>query len=294
MHADRLKTYYFPDLGVRAAWVRLEYAHERLHALSHAPRPAQDWLTQCACAAALFTSGIKLKGRLSIQLQSAGPLKQLFAECTDLGYVRGIARSELNAAFPVEFSVACARGSLAITIEPDQGERYQGIVGLAPEGLAATFEQYFKSSEQLPTRLVLASAENHSTGLMLQRLAQEGGAQVLLDLDGWNRIERLIDTLNSHELSAVDEDTLMRRLFHGENLQQLNEQTLTHHCPCSRERVGAMLHSIGHNEAIAAADALGFASIQCEFCNADYRFDRVDIEKLFHPAALVGASALSH
>ncbi len=298
MHADRLKTYYFPDLGVRVAWVRLEHAHERLHALSHAPKPAQDWLTQCACAAALFTSGIKLKGKLSIQLQSGGPLKQLFAECTDLGYVRGIARcaadvTAASAEFPAEFSVACARGSLAITIEPNQGERYQGIVGLAPEGIAATFEQYFNSSEQLPTRMVLSSAENHSTGLMLQRVAQEGGAQAPLDNDGWNRTERLMDTLKPAELSAVDEDTLMRRLFHGENLVQLNEQTLTHHCPCSRERVAAMLHSIGHDEAIAAADAHGFASIQCEFCNADYRFDRVDIEKLFHPAVVVGTSVVN-
>ncbi len=293
MHADRLISYYFPELGVRAAWARLEHADERLHALSQAPKPAQDWLTQCVCAAALFTSGIKLNGKLSIQLRSHGALRQIFAECSDLGYVRGIARTDTGALapFPSEFSIACARGSAAITIEPENGERYQGIVALAAEGIAATFEEYFNSSEQLPTRIVLANGTHNTTGFLVQRVAQVGGDKTPLDSDGWARIENLLQTLKAEELVAINEETLMHRLFHEETYAQTKEQTLTHHCPCSRERVAAMLQSIGHDEAIAAANESGFAQIQCEFCNADYRFDRVDIEELFHLASVAPGTA---
>ncbi len=292
MPSDRLISYYFPELGVRAAWARLEDADARLHVLSHAPKAAQDWLTQCVCATALFTSGIKLNGKLSIQLRSQGALRQIFAECNHLGFLRGIARtdSETPAPFPAEFSIACARGSAAITIEPENGERYQGIIALA-DSVAATFEEYFNSSEQLPTRIVLANGMGNTTGLLVQRIAQLGGDQTALDADGWNRLEKLLLTLTPEELGEIDEASLMHRLFHEETYVQTKLQTLTHHCPCSRERVAAMLQSIGHDEAIAAANDSGFAQIQCEFCNADYRFDRVDIETLFQLTAVAPSTS---
>lgn len=292
MPFDRLISYYFPELGVRAAWARLEYTHTRLHALSRAPELAQDWLTQCVCAAALFTSGIKLNGKLSIQLRSQGALRQIFAECSHSGYLRGIARtdSEAQTPFPTEFSAACVRGSAAITIEPENGERYQGIVALADD-IATTFEEYFNSSEQLPTRIVFANGTENTTGFLLQQIAQSGGVNTALDPDGWNRLEKLLLTLKPQELAEIDEESLMRRLFHEETYVQTKVQELTHHCPCSRERVAAMLQSIGHDEAIAAANESGFAEIQCEFCNANYQFDRVDIETLFQPAAVAAGSS---
>jgi molecular chaperone Hsp33 len=287
MPSDRLIRYYFPKLGVSAAWARLEQVHQRLHELTHAPRPAAQWLSQCACAAALLLSCIKLRGKLSIQVQSKSALKLLFAECTDQGYLRAIARANSDAEnFPDDFALASARGSMAITIEPDQGERYQGIVALMPEGLSASFEAYFAHSEQLPTQMRLASSENATSGLLVQRVAAVGGHDDSdIDPDGWNRITQLVQTLSDEELAALDEETLMHRLFHEETVLMLREQTLSHFCPCSRERVGAMLVSIGHDEALAAANAAGFASIVCEFCNVDYRFDLVDIERLFHLAA---------
>jgi molecular chaperone Hsp33 len=180
------------------------------------------------------------------------------------------------------FAQATQNGLFAINIEPSKGERYQGMVEIDPQGLARSFEHYFNRSEQLPSRLLLSSVAEHTTGLMLQRVAQDGGAAIN-DLDGWDRLNILFDTLQAGELSQVDEHLLMQRLFHQETLQYLGEQSLHHYCPCSRERVGAMLISIGQTEAMAATDeGGGFTSIQCEFCNQEYRFDRVDIAKLFH------------
>lgn len=289
MSTDRLLRFYFPKLGVRLAWTRLEAVHREFARLCHAPAPVSDWLSQCSCAAALMISGIKLDGKLSVQVQSQGAIRLLFAECTHDGQLRGIARAnDAATVVPAEFAAAFARGSLAITIEPEQGERYQGVVALDADGIAATFEGYFENSEQLPTRMRFASSSASTTGLIVQRIAQVGGStedQEPLDPDGWDRIQQLLNTLSAEELAEWDEQTLIHRLFHEETVLFLGPQSLQHYCPCSRERVSAMLLSIGHDEAIAAADASGFASIQCEFCNTEYRFDRVDIERLFHVTA---------
>ncbi len=43
-------------------------------------------------------------------------------------------------------------GYVVITITPSEGERYQGVVGLEGDTLAACLEDYFMRSEQLPTR----------------------------------------------------------------------------------------------------------------------------------------------
>lgn len=288
MTSDRLLRFYFPKLGVRLAWARLEDVHQQFVQRCHAPAPVPDWLSQCSVAAALMISGIKLDGKLSVQVQSRGVVSLLFAECTHAGLLRGIARTkESTNQLITSFASAFTQGSLAITIEPDQGERYQGVVALDSDGLAATFEGYFENSEQLPTRMQFASNARSTTGLIAQRIAQFGGVDEAeaLDPDGWERIQQLLNTLSQAELAELDDQTLIHRLFHEETVLFLGAQPLNHFCPCSRERVGAMLQSIGHDEALAAADESGFASIQCEFCNTDYRFDRVDIERLFHITA---------
>jgi molecular chaperone Hsp33 len=290
---DRLLRYYFPALGVRAAWVRLESAHQKLHALSSAPLLVRHWLSELAAASALLQSGISLDGKLSVQLQTENAMRLLFAECSSSGYLRGIARvaDSIDASSISSFRQATQNGLFAINIEPNKGERYQGMVEIDAQGLARSFEHYFNRSEQLPSRILLSSVSDHTTGFMLQRVAQDGGAAIT-DQDGWDRLNILFDTLQAEELSLVDEHVLMQRLFHQEALQYLGEQSLHHYCPCSRERVGAMLVSIGQTEAMAATvEGGGFASIQCEFCNQEYRFDRVDIAKLFHDAGPVADSS---
>ena len=55
----------------------------------------------------------------------------------------------------------------------------------------------------------------------------------------------------------------------------LGRKPLRFACSCSRERVEAMLVSLGQDEAEAAADAAGGeANIRCEFCGQSYRFDK--------------------
>jgi molecular chaperone Hsp33 len=305
MH-DTLTRYYFPKLGIRAALVNLKQAQAQLIARNQGlPAPVQRWLREFSAANALMLSGIKLDGRIVLQLQapgtSPGALKLLFTDCTHQGHLRGIGRmapsteqsSQDQPDFSADTSFASATlgGYLAITIEPNVGfgERSQGVVPLDPDGVAATLTHYFEQSEQLPTQFFLASDADGAAGLMVQSVAAAGGLSAdipELDVDGWSRICQLASTVKPEELLKLPAEELMFRLFSGEEVRDLGSHSIRFHCSCSRERVQGVLMSIGRDEALMAAQDAGFAQIDCEFCGADYRFDRVEIDALFHAERL--------
>ena len=285
--SDLLVRFLLPEAGVRGAHVRLAGSWREI--LSHGrPRPAAARLLGEACvAAALFTGHVKIDGRLSIQLRSQSALRTLFAECTAAGTLRGIAQLAEDAAPPSRELRALGRDAvLAITIEnPPRGGRdpmrYQGLVGLDADSLGEAFEGYFRQSEQLPTRLLLACDGTRAAGLMLQKLPGDAG-----DQDGWSRACALFDTLGREELLALASTEVVHRLFHEESPQLLGEKPLAFACSCSRERVAAMLVSLGTGEAHAAVAAGdGAARIRCEFCGQEYCFNGDEITDLFRDAA---------
>ena len=244
-----------------------------------------------ACAAtALFTGHIKIDGRLSVQLRAPGPLRTLFAECTAAGTIRGIARFDGDgSAVSRDLRELGDEAMLAITIEnpsPNrEPNRYQGLVGLTSPSLSEAFEDYFRQSEQLPTRVLLAVDGDQAAGLMVQKLPGDTG-----DDDGWNRVGALFDTLTTDELLRWPTGTLLSRLFPEDAPEVLGERPLAFGCSCSQARVEAMLVSLGAEEARAAV-VDGEAKVVCEFCGTSYAFTAGEIDRLLEaPAADVEAA----
>lgn len=285
---DLLTRFLLPAAGVRGVHVRLRESWQTL--LSHADYPpaARELLGEASVAAALFTGHTKIDGgRLSIQLRSSSALRTLFAECTASGQIRGIAQlAEAAGDAPRDLRQLGEDALLAITIEnpgldPREPQRYQSLVSLDAGRLDEAFEDYFRQSEQLPTRLLLASDGTRAAGLLLQKLPGDAG-----DEDGWNRTGALFDTLPPAELLGTDGETLVHRLFHEETPELLGGKALHFGCSCSRARVEGMLQALGEDEARAAAEAAGAVEVRCEFCGQEYRFPEAELEALFQPAAL--------
>ena len=277
---DALTRFLLPAAGVRGVAVRLDETWRTVAGRADYPASARELLGEASAAAVLFTGHTKVDGRLSIQLRSQGSLRSLFAECTAAGTVRGIAQVAPHQDAPRDLRDLGNDALLAITIENpglDQREpqRYQSLVGLEASRLAEAFEDYFRQSEQLPTRLLLAADGDQACGLMLQKLPGDEG-----DDDGWNRAGALFDTLGEVELLATPVPDLLHRLFHEESLQILTQRPIRFGCSCSRERVESMLQSLGEEEATAAL-ADGVAEVRCEFCGQEYRFSPVQIAELF-------------
>ncbi|MGB3393438.1 MAG: Hsp33 family molecular chaperone HslO [Stenotrophomonas sp.] len=279
--SDLLVRFLLPEAGVRGAHVRLSGSWREI--LSHGNyRPAATRLLGEACvASALFTGHIKIDGRLSVQLRSNSTLRTLFAECTSAGTLRGIAQLEDGDDAPNDLAQLGDDALLAITIEnpgldPREPQRYQSLVALQGNGLDEAFEGYFRHSEQLPTRLLLAADGQHAAGLLLQKLPGDEG-----DDDGWIRAGALFDTLEHDELLTTDGPALLHRLFHQEHPQLMGEKPLRFGCSCSRERVAGMLQSLGEEEARAAAEPTGQVEVRCEFCGQQYRFPLAEFGVLF-------------
>ncbi len=284
---DALLRFLLPAAGVRGVAVRLDETWQAMASRTEYPQAIAELLGEAAAAAALFTGHAKVEGRLSVQLRAQGALRTLFAECTAAGTLRGIAQFDPDAPAPSRDLRALGEDTvLAITIEnPPLGGRdpvrYQGLVELASDNLGEAFEDYFRQSEQLPTRLLLACDGERAAGLMLQKLPGDEG-----DLDGWIRAGALFETLGREELLALSPADIVHRLFHEESPEAMGEKPLRFSCSCSQERVAAMMVSLGVEEAGAAVEAGGGeAQVRCEFCGQEYRFNQDQVDALFRTSA---------
>ena len=288
---DRLTRFLLPHAGVRGVRVHLTEAWQQVRANGPYPPAIEEMLGEACAAAALFTGHAKVEGRLSVQLRASGALRTLFAECTAAGTIRGIARfdADLAASMTRDLRDLGEGALLALTIEnPSRGRepmRYQGLVSLDSEALSGAFEAYFRQSEQLPTRVLLAVDGDQAAGLMVQKLPGDTG-----DDDGWNRVGALFDTLTTDELLRWPTGTLLSRLFPEDAPEVLGERPLAFGCSCSQARVEAMLVSLGAEEARAAV-VDGEANVVCEFCGTSYAFTAGEIDRLLEaPAADVEAA----
>jgi len=283
---DVLHRFLLERAGVRGVLVRLGPAWREVAARADYPPALRDLLGHTLAASALLTGNIKLDGALSIELKSRDALRLLFAECTDEGRLRGLAR--WDDPLPSTLALDALREAvMAITIgNVERGQRYQGLVALQSSDLAGALENYFVQSEQLPARILLAADGEHAVGLMLQKLPGEGGHDAVRDDDAWNRVAHLVATLGDAEMLATAPETLLYRLFHEESVRMFDPRPLAFGCTCSRQRVSVMLRSLGREEVEAALAAReGEIEVICEFCAQRYHFDRIDAEHLLSEGA---------
>lgn len=286
LDADLMHRFLLERAGVRGVLVRLGPAWREVAGRADYPPALHALLGEALAASAMLTGNIKLDGALSIELKSSGALRLLFTECNDQGQLRGLARWEDP--LPQTLALDALPGAImAITIgNVERGQRYQGLVDLKHAGLAGSLEDYFVQSEQLPARILLAADGQHAVGLMLQKIPDQGGSEVELDEDGWNRIVHLTATLGVEELLSTAPEQLIHRLYHEESARLSDPRPLAFGCSCSRERVSAMLRSLGREEVEAAlASRDGEIEVICEFCAQRYYFDRIDAEHLLGDSA---------
>ena len=290
---DFLHRFELERAGVRGVLVRLAESWRHVRERADYPPVLADLLGRTLAASALFTGNIKFDGALSIQIKQAGPVGLLFAECGSDGRLRGLARWSGEIADSSSLFDAQPAPLLAITIDNRaSGQRYQGLVPVEDTRLTALFEGYFERSEQLPTRVMLACGDGRCAGLMLQRLP--GHVHAEDDTDAWNRVGHLLASARERELLTLAPETLLYRLFHEEDVRLHAAKPLLFGCSCSRERVAGMLHSLGRAEAEAAVREDGVAEVTCEFCNTQYRFDRVDLEQVFRSGQDVPVAPTQH
>ncbi len=275
---DQFRKFLFENSQVRGAWVRLSDSYQEISGQADYPVPVQHLLGESLVASVLMSSTLKFSGTLSLQANGDGPVTTLMAECSHDRYVRGLARFEnVDADSGSGLNHLLGQGRMAITITPEQGQRYQGVVPREADTLKGVLEDYFERSEQIATRLFLFAGEDRCAGLLLQRLP--GATDD--DNDQWSRISHLAETITAPELLELDSEQVLHRLFHEEEVRLFDPEPVAFRCSCSRERTLAALESLGQDECYSILEEQGSIDMDCQFCHEHYQFRRTDIDQLF-------------
>ncbi|MGQ4879641.1 Hsp33 family molecular chaperone HslO [Billgrantia sp. LNSP4103-1] len=279
---DQIQRFLFERTNVRGEIVTLQTTYGEVLDRHDYPPAVNRLLGELLAAVALLTDTVKLDGVLSIEVRGQGELSLLMAESNPGGELRAIARLAEDASLPEEeanFRELVGDGHIVITLDPREGNRYQGIVALDQDSLAGCLEAYFSQSEQLPTLLWLRADGERAGGLLLQRLPDESRNQ---DEDAWERTVHLARTLRTDELLGLDQRELLHRLYHEETVRVFEPKPLQFGCTCSRERIGDALLTLGADELRDVLAEQGEIETQCHFCHTYYRFSESEIEALLH------------
>lgn len=298
-------------LDLRGRVVRLGDAIDTIIARHRYPDAVARAIGEAAALAVLLGSALKFSGRFQLQTKSDGPVDMVVVDFDAPDRLRAYARfDEARLAALGEHprtGELLGRGILAMTIDQgSQASRYQGVVSLDGQGLEEAAHLYFRQSEQIPTQVKLAVAEEYSEGrrryrtggLMVQFLpvaperargsdfhpgdapaghAPEGEPA---EDDAWTEARALAATIEDHELvdPQVSSERLLYRLFHERGVRVFEEQPIREACRCSRERIMAMMRNFSAQDRRDMVGENGRIGITCEFCSRHYDLDPAEVE----------------
>ena len=302
-------------LDLRGRVVRLGPVVDEILARHAYPQPVAKLLGEAVVLTVMLGSALKIEGRFILQTQGDGPVRMLVVDFIAPDKVRACARFDKDrvaAAIAVGKSDAGAllgKGHLAMTI--DQGpdtSRYQGLVALDGGTLEDAAHEYFLRSEQIPTRVRLAVAEElragaggashrwRAGGIMLQFLPKSPERARIADLhpgdapegtqvhtvaedEAWQEGRALVSTVEDVELidPALSSERLVYRLFHEPGVRVFRAVEVRAECSCSRDSVEAMLKSFSQDDRDHMVED-GKISVTCEFCSATYVFAPGEVE----------------
>jgi molecular chaperone Hsp33 len=313
---DSLHRFMFEHYPIRGHLIHLDASWRALIEHRDYPEAIRNTLGEAVAASLLLAATIKFEGVLTLQLQGAGPVHLLVAQCTSGLGVRGLARYRDDAdpgTYTDDIAQLIGPGNLTVTLESDDGaQRYQGIVPITGQRLADSLQIYFENSEQLPTRLWLHADDQGASGMLLQRLPDAPGAPATdvvavagvapgakavdaaaID-DAWRRVQLIGATLTPDELRTLADAEIVHRLFNEDDVRLYDPSPVYFRCRCSRERVSGMLQGLGEAETRSILAERGEVEVRCDFCNRAYVFDAVDVEQLFNPRVASDAGGSVH
>jgi len=288
--SDSLQRFLLESTPVRGEIVHLDATWRAVLERRSYPAPLQSLLGDMMAAAALLSAILKFEGSLIMQMQGSGPVQLLVVEATSEHTLRATAKWEGDLA-QGNVTELLGAGRFVISIVPTSGKQtYQGIVAIEGNSIAQVLEHYMAKSEQLETRLWLASDSQQAAGMLLQKLP----AAPTQDADAWNRATQLGETIRREELLSLPAREIIRRLYHEEDVRVFESRPVAFRCSCSRERVTSMLRMLGHDEVKSIIAERNTVEVDCEFCGRHYTFDAVDAEQVFAADVITRAQPTKH
>ena len=283
---DILQRFLFDGTDVRGEITTLSSSYRDIIDLHNYPQTVSKLFGEFLVAASLIGASLKQAGIVTVQATGDGPVSTIMAECSQGQKLRGIVRGDWDSfdnssvSSSNNLSKLMGLGTLAITIEPDQGERYQGIVKMEAADLSGCLEHYFDQSAQLLTKIKISVDQSVASGLLIQQMPITQDFEQAKD--DWQHLCTLMDTLKSNEQLELSHNDQLYRLFHEDNVRLFESQPVSFFCSCSLERTESALVSLGEDELLETCKEHGLVLITCQFCDQQYRFTEHAIKAMFN------------
>lgn len=278
---DTRQRFLFDDTHIRGEVTTLRESYQAIQQRQNYPPVITAILGEFLAAASLLSATLKFKGIVSIQAIGQGTITSIMAECSNNTQLRGIVRGDYQSIGDNEnFKTLLGSATLAITIEPEGRERYQGIVPLDKESLSECLEYYFDQSEQLSTKIKLAADQHTAAGVLIQEMPHTSNDEQARE--NWQHLSVLLESLKPEEQLELEHEEQLYRLFHEQKVRLFEPENLQFFCSCSKARTAKMLVSLGADEINQIIQEQGLIEVNCEFCDQYYQFDQSDIDEIFN------------
>ncbi len=281
---DRTLRFIVADRDARGRVVRLGPVLDTILTAHAYPAPIRNLLAEALVLTAILGSLMKDDaGQMTLQAQTQDGVIDLLVCDYRGGELRGYVRHDrarLDELGPnPSLHALFGDGYLAVTFDlAESDQRYQGIVPLAGDTLAAAVESYFFQSEQVPTLIRVAvdcsSIPAMAAGLMLQHLpdGEEGRERLHARLDHpeWEHLAIMGGSVRRDELLDRDLslEALVWRLFHEEREVRIDHgPPLSRGCRCTAEYYAQVLSRFGPEDRADMVDENGAILVDCAFCS---------------------------
>ncbi|MFC3713511.1 Hsp33 family molecular chaperone HslO [Sphingoaurantiacus capsulatus] len=287
---DSVLGFTVPGRNARGRLVRLGATLDKILKAHAYPEPLGRLLAEALVLTALVGSTLRAdEGQMTMQAQSkGGPVDLLVCDYRG-GELRGYLRfdpSRIDEVGPqASLPTIFGEGYLAITLDQTvTQERYQGIVPLEGDTLSHAVENYFDSSEQIPTLLRVGVARVpegrwRAGGLLVQHLPAGEVGRARLHVErmhpDWEHVAALAGSTSEGELvdEALPLDALLWRLFHEEETRVTPPVALGNGCRCSADYIKGVLSRFSEEELADMREADGKVKVDCAFCATIFAID---------------------
>ncbi len=219
------------------------------------------------------------RGEISLSVKSDGTCGGIGVSGNRQLFLRGYIENPQAADGETEETCFGKNGSLTIIRDDGYNRPFVGSCALTGGGIDQTFEEYFRISEQLPTRFYTTVERNEAGEIAF------AGVAVLQPLPfadetalANTRAADLSSLLNAVKETGVERAA--KRCFTPDE-RAWDVREATYRCNCSRERLSGVLVTIGETELRKIIEEDGNLQVHCHYCNTDYTFTKEDADRLF-------------
>ncbi len=280
---DQLTRFWLESAPARGVVARLDESLIRALRDHDYPSAVRSVLRQLAGAAILLASNLKQPATIVLQAQGDGDVPLFCVEATRAltfrayANVREGARITDSATLPAMLDRG-GNGRFILTIDPDVGQMYQGIVALEYDTVAENLQSYLSNSQQTNTRVWLREDGEALEACLLERMPERDSED---DAKAWERAVASLGTTFAQPFMPFPYREWLNFTFAAEDVRVHPAQPVQFACPCSMDRVLNALKLVGADELMPLAEENGAIDTRCEFCGQAYSVDRTTLAALF-------------